>query len=122
MDPDIAVCNLVVIRARDLDCAKRFYEALGLRFVQHSHGRGPVHLASDERGPVFEIYPLEEPDLPTSSTRIGFAVPSVDEAYAALLAAGGETVSAPTDSRWGRRAVVMDPDGHRVELTACTPS
>jgi hypothetical protein len=30
----------------------------------------------------------------------------------------GETsISAPKDSPWGRRAVVADSDGHRVELT-----
>jgi predicted enzyme related to lactoylglutathione lyase len=25
-------------------------------------------------------------------------------------------ISAPKDSDWGRRAVVADPDGHRIEL------
>jgi lactoylglutathione lyase len=25
-------------------------------------------------------------------------------------------ITKPTDSEWGRRAVVIDPDGHRVEL------
>lgn len=122
MSASLAVCNLVVIRARDLDRSQSFYRALGMRFVQHSHGSGPLHLASDQGGPVFEIYPLEQQDLPTSSTRIGFAVPSVDDAYAALLAAGGESASAPKDSLWGRRAVVVDPDGHRIELTAHTTS
>ncbi|MGD9635449.1 MAG: VOC family protein [Pirellulales bacterium] len=53
----------------------------------------------------------------TTAVRIGFAVPSVDSAFAASLAAGGAEVSAPQDSPWGRRAVVSDPDGQRVELT-----
>jgi len=69
---------------------------------------------------VFEIYPLGERDIPTSSVRIGFAVPSVDEAYHALLATGGQSVSSPKDSARGRRAVVADPEGHRVELTMRT--
>jgi hypothetical protein len=115
---DVAICNLVVIRARDLDCAQRFYQAIGMRFVKHSHGRGPLHLASDQNALVFEIYPLDQQALPTTSTRIGFAVASVDDAYAALVAAGGKSISAPANSPWGRRAVVADPDGHRVELTA----
>lgn len=67
---------------------------------------------------VFEIYPLGDCDPPKASARIGFAVPSVDDAYTALLNAGGQSVSPPKDSPWGRRAVIADPDGHRVELTA----
>jgi hypothetical protein len=69
--------------------------------VELSHGSGPVHLASELEGQVFEIYPLGENDLPTTSARIGFCVPSVDSAYQALLAAGGLKVSSPKDSEWG---------------------
>lgn len=120
MNGTTVVCNLVVLRTRDLRQAEAFYGALGLHFVRHSHGSGPLHLASEEKGQVFEIYPLGEEEAPTSSTRIGFAVPSVDDAYRSLLAAGGKSLSSPKDSPWGRRAVVVDPDGHRVELTART--
>jgi predicted enzyme related to lactoylglutathione lyase len=74
-------------------------------------------LASETTEQVFEIYPLKDDALPTSSTRIGFSVASVDDTYAALIAVGGQSVSSPKDSPWGRRAVVSDPDGHRVELT-----
>lgn len=112
------LCNLVVLRSRDLERADTFYRALGLRFVRHAHGKGPLHLASERCGQVFEIYPLEDELKSTSATRIGFAVPSVDETYHALLQVGGGSISAPADSAWGRRAVVCDPDGHRVELTA----
>lgn len=112
------ICNLIVIRSRDLDRAAEFYAALGLSLKRHSHGNGPLHLASENAGQVFEIYPLGENGQGTSAARIGFSVPSVDEAYSALLSAGGKEVSAPKLSPWGRRAVISDPDGHRVELTA----
>lgn len=117
MEATNVVCNLVVLRSRDLDRACSFYSALGLDFVRHSHGTGPVHLASESAGQVFEIYPLTDASAPTSAVRIGFSVPSVDDAYASLLAAGGKSVARPENSEWGRRAVVSDPDGHRVELT-----
>lgn len=110
--------NLLVIRSSDFDRASTFYNALGLQFTSHAHGKGPVHLACELGQQVFEIYPLGDGDLPTKSARIGFRVPLVDDAYTALLAAGGQSVSPPKDSPWGRRAVVADPDGHRVELTA----
>jgi predicted enzyme related to lactoylglutathione lyase len=114
-------CNLIVLRSRDLDRADSFYRALGLSFVRHSHGNGPVHLSSENVGQVFEIYPLTDQVAPTDSTRIGFSVPSVDATYASLMSAGGTSVAPPKDSQWGRRAVVADPDGHRVELTANQP-
>jgi predicted enzyme related to lactoylglutathione lyase len=101
-----------------LERADAFYSALGLNLKRHSHGNGPVHLASEYAGHVFEIYPLAEDGLATTEARLGFSVPSVDDAYSALLAAGGKEVSAPKLSPWGRRAVVSDPDGHRIELTA----
>jgi lactoylglutathione lyase len=110
--------NLVVLRCRDLDRAQAFYEALSLSFARHTHGKGPEHLASESGGQVFELYPPANDAASTSSTRVGFAVPSVDATYAAVLNAGGTSISPPKDSPWGRRAVVADPEGHRVELTA----
>lgn len=117
MTPEIR-CNLVVIRSSDLDRAEAFYAALGLTFTRHSHGKGPIHLACERAGHVFEIYPIGKDGQGTAAVRIGFAVPSVDDAFVASLAAGGAEVSAPQNSPWGRRAVVSDPDGHRVELTS----
>lgn len=110
-------CNLVVLRSSDLDGAAAFYSSLGLKLSRHAHGSGPVHLVCETAGHVFEIYPLNRDETATSSTRIGFAVPSVDEAYTASLAAGGRAVSSPKASPWGKRAIVADPDGHRVELS-----
>ena len=122
MSTDTVFCNLVVLRSRDLDRADIFYRALGLSFVRHAHGTGPIHLASESAGQVFEIYPLTDETAPTHSTRVGFSVPSVDATYASILRAGGTSVAPPKDSEWGRRAIVADPDGHRVELTAKQPT
>ena len=33
-----------------------------------------------------------------------------------LVEAGGTVMNAPTDVAGGRRAVISDPDGHRIEL------
>lgn len=111
-------CNLVVIRSQQLEESARFYSALGLSLSKHRHGTGPEHYASEGSGQTFEIYPLANDDSPTTGIRIGFAVESVDQVFERLLDVGGQSVSSPKDSPWGRRAVVSDPDGHRVELTA----
>jgi predicted enzyme related to lactoylglutathione lyase len=66
---------------------------------------------------VFEIHPRHKESDSSTGTRIGFRVASVDKAIIALEKAGAKIVSLPKDSLWGRRAVVDDPDGHRVDLT-----
>jgi lactoylglutathione lyase len=115
-----ATLNLVVIRSPDLERSASFYRVLGLSFQKHRHGSGPEHLIT-ELGPiVFEIYPREDDSDSTASTRIGFRVPSVDAAVEQLQQIGVTVVSPPKDSPWGRRAVVDDFDGHRVELTEAT--
>ncbi|WP_417746936.1 VOC family protein [Rosistilla oblonga] len=113
-------CNLLVIRSRRIDQAAGFYKALGLHFTKHRHGSGPEHYATESAGHTFEIYPLAEGATPTTETRIGFAVARVDDVFARLVEAGGKSISPPKPSPWGRRAVVCDLDGHRVELTATT--
>jgi lactoylglutathione lyase len=40
----------------------------------------------------------------------------VDEVVVALGDVPGAIVSPAKDFEWGRRAVLTDPDGHRVEL------
>jgi lactoylglutathione lyase len=108
--------NLVVLRCSDLDRAVEFYSNLGLKFARHRHGNGQEHFAAELPGAVFELYPLSSDGQSSAGTRIGFRVPSLDAAITSLTAAPASIVSPPKQSEWGRRAVVKDPDGHRVEL------
>ena len=112
-----AILSLVVIRSLDLERAATFYQVLGLSFQKHRHGSGPEHLACELGSVAFEIYPRTDDSDSTSSTRIGFRVPSVEAAIEQLRQIGAAVVSPPKDSPWGRRAVVDDFDGHRVKLT-----
>jgi predicted lactoylglutathione lyase len=110
--------NLVVLRSSNLEEAARFYREIGFVFSRHAHGSGPEHYASEANGLVFEIYPLSAKSSPTAGTRIGFKVESVDDLVARLSKIGATVVTPPSDSEWGRRAVVKDFDGHTVELIA----
>src|SRR5208337_3698673 len=64
----------------------------------------------------FGLYTQTTDSPTTPGTHIGFAVPSVDSVIVALSEYPTAVVSAPKDFEWGRRAVVSDRDGHRVEL------
>lgn len=111
------VClNLVVIRSADLDRAEKFYSHLGISFERHRHGKGLDHLASTGFGTVFEIYPLTSSTPSTIGTRIGFSIDAVEKYIDKIPQLGGRVVTPVKDSEWGRRAVIEDPDGHKVEL------
>lgn len=107
--------NLIAIRAADPDRSAEFYRLLGLTFTKHRHGTGPEHFVSEEGAFVFEIYPRGD-GLGTTATRLGFRVASLDTTMAALASAGVQVITPPAQTEWGYRAVVLDPDGHRVEL------
>jgi catechol 2,3-dioxygenase-like lactoylglutathione lyase family enzyme len=108
--------NLIVLRSADLTKARRFYEAIGLRFDTEKHGKGPEHLAAQVNGCVLEIYPQTQ-GLSTSGMRLGFRVPSIAPVLAALEQMGVKMSSPLAEGPWGLRAVVVDPDGHKVEFT-----
>jgi lactoylglutathione lyase len=105
-----------VIRCADLKGSSLFYHLLGLSFVKHRHGQGPEHLSAELGGVVFELYPQTAEGSTTRGVRLGFEVLSLENLITALDAWPGSVISPPQDSLWGRRAVITDPDGHRVEL------
>lgn len=115
--------NLLVLRTPDLARAADFYTCLGLHFTRHRHGTGPEHLSAElPGGTVFELYPQKADGPATTATRLGFRVSSLDAILASFADFPGALLSAPQDSEWGRRAVVADPDGHRIELLESPPT
>lgn len=108
--------NLIVLRALHADALAHFYSALGLSFSRHRHGTGPEHYAHEEGPVVFEIYPAATSG-PTQSLRLGFSVDDLTATLASATATGATLVTPASESPWGLRAVIADPEGHRVELT-----
>ena len=65
-----------------------------------------------------ELYPVSEKQPVSVSTRIGLFTDNLDATLALVRAVPGAKLVTPIqNSEWGCRAVVADPDGHRVELT-----
>ena len=109
--------RLLVVRSPQHGVVRRFYEALGVPFVDEQHGRGPAHAAATlPSGLVFEIYPSNTGGGPGAGTaldvRLGFTVDDLDAAVDAALAAGGTLRSRHDD-----RALLVDPDGRAVEVS-----
>ena len=108
--------SLLVIRAKDMDRLVVFYTALGFHFTRHRHGTGPEHLSCTMGETVFEIYPSKDASESTVSTRFGFSVPSLSDALGQLRPLNATVLVEPSDTEFGRRAVVKDFEGHKVEL------
>ena len=109
----MSALNLLVLRAKNPDELAEFYSGLGLCFVREQHDKGPVHHSSNIGGAIFEIYPCQNPTDQTTGTRIGFQVPSIENS---IRACSAQVISKPKMTQWGLRAVIQDPEGHKIEL------
>jgi catechol 2,3-dioxygenase-like lactoylglutathione lyase family enzyme len=112
--------NLVVLYVADLERSRRFYEAIGLTFVQERHRNGPVHFACQTGDMVFELYSRRVGDKNHASSApvtLGFQVSSLAAALEGLRSAGISGASLNAD-RSAQLVRLVDPDGHAVFLTA----
>lgn len=112
-DPALA---LIVLRVSDIRRAAEVYSAIGFTFQLEQHGSGPEHFSTSVGDTVFELYPASA-RFPVTTSRVGFAVGSIDAVLNDWRQTGCEVLSEPEESPFGLRAVVEDPDGHRIELT-----
>ena len=107
--------NLLVLRCRDVEASRTFYELFGIRFKKHAHGSGPEHYAhEDERG-VLELYPSTMAQG-SDMTGLGFACGDL-EGLRESMTAKAFAPSPIRENPWGRSFVVRDPDDRRVEVT-----
>jgi lactoylglutathione lyase len=110
--------TLLVLKTRQVEQLRLFYQTLGIDFGEEQHGGGLVHFAGRVGDVVMEVYPLPEDGTPVdSSTRLGFAVENLAGVVQVLQGIGTRIVTPSRETAWGFQAVVKDPDGRSVELT-----
>lgn len=110
--------TLLVLKTRQIEQLRVFYQTLGIELTQEQHGKGPVHFAGRVGDVVIEVSPLPDDGSPVDfSTRLGFAVENVADVVQALQVIGTKIVKPPTQSSSGFQAVLKDPDGRSVELS-----
>lgn len=107
--------NLLVIRVSELERSRQWYEELGFSFAREQHGNGPIHYAAERDGFVFELYPASQRNPPSTSVRLGFKVTNV-RGIAAGKDTAGQVVTQPSVSAGVTRALLIDPDGIKVEI------
>ena len=104
-----ALC-LIVLRCADLESSWAFFSALGAGLTRERHGTGPEHYSCTLGEVVLELYPASGRN--TSDVRLGFVVSDLAGVLEQVRQQGG-TVLADQPGR----AVIVDPDGHEIELT-----
>lgn len=110
--------TLLVLKTRQVEVLRLFYQTLGIELAEERHGMGPVHFAGRAGDVVLEVYPLPDDGSPVDvAIRLGFAVESLADVVRKLQAIGAPVVTPPKETAWGLQAVVKDPDGRSVELT-----
>ena len=115
----------IIFYALDTAATRRFYETLGLAFVEEKHGEGPTHYACDFLGMVLEIYPLRDgvSVKPCDVVGVAFPVDDFEKTLASLKASGLKpgAVSVYIEARGLRAVSVRDPDGRLVRLLESDP-
>jgi hypothetical protein len=72
--------KLLVLKTRQVDRLREFYQALAIELAEEKHGSGPVHYAGKVGDAVLEVYPLtEDGDTADTTTRLGFTVEKLTE-------------------------------------------
>lgn len=106
--------NLIVLRSNNLTNALAFYHGLGLNFQKEQHGKGPIHYSTKIGQLTLELYPATAANPSTESLRIGLKVDSIERVIADT---GARVLVGPQINGALRKAVIQDPDGHKLELT-----
>ena len=116
----VAALQFLVLRSSRAEKIVAFYHAVGLEFAEEKHSNGPRHHSCELGGLVLEIYPRGRGDDLQTDITLGFGVASVEDALAALAAAGFASGPFAPPSGAGRllTANLRDPDGRTVILTS----
>ena len=104
--------NLLVLRSRDVERLRKFYESLGLSFVHHKHDEGPLHYSSEQGEVVIELYTTKK-DI-QDNIMLGFSVSDLETTIEKI---GKERIHRePFETDEGRVAMLKDPDGRLCYL------
>lgn len=105
--------NLLVLRCKNIETSKTFYEKLGLKFIKEQHGKGVVHYSTYIGELVMELYPLKE-GFKVENSRLGFSL-DVEDIDKYLDKIQVEAVS-KYEFDASETYVVVDPDGRKIEV------
>ena len=109
--------RLLVLRTGDMKLLTDFYSLLGFKFEYHKHGNSPYHYSALIGSTVLEIYPLAKNQIEAGKNlRLGFSIENFDQVMYELNKSQADSVQEPTQTAFGFMAIIIDPDGRKIEL------
>lgn len=108
----------ITINTAHLQDMLNFYTVIGFHFDVHSVKLGNVVHRAHYQGFEFSLCSInKEIRTHIPSLQLGFTVSNIDAVVSQLnKVPGAMSILDPTDMEEGRRAIVLDPDGHSVDL------
>jgi catechol 2,3-dioxygenase-like lactoylglutathione lyase family enzyme len=109
--------RLLVLRTANTEKLADFYRLFGMIFNYHQHDNSPFHYSALIGQCVFEIYPLSKSQIEADKhLRLGFEIDNFDQTIIKLKALQIPFSLEPTETEFVFLAIVVDPDGRKVEL------
>lgn len=114
---------------RDLDAARRFYDAFfaPLGAAVSSASAKELAYGPDGQAGLFYLYPVDGPQVAGLGAHLAFTAEThgaVDEAYRSAMAHGATAIRAagphPDIAPHYYGCVILDPDGNKLEIVAGT--
>ncbi len=108
MNPSL---SLLVLRCRDIETSKSFYENFGMKFIKEKHGKGAEHFAAELNEFVLELYPLKQ-GQEIDPSRLGFSFENKPGTLDLL-----KTNNSGLGLEESNSTTIQDPDGRKIEIT-----
>ena len=109
--------RLLVLRTSNTKLLADFYSLFGLQFEYHKHDSSPYHYSATIKGTILEIYPLAKNQIEADKNlRLGFGIENFEKVMYELNILQTGFVQEPTQTAFGFMAIIIDPDGRKIEL------
>ncbi|MBI1928555.1 hypothetical protein HYR99_30470 [Candidatus Poribacteria bacterium] len=111
----------IILYSEPIDSIVSFYRAVGIDLEERRwEAESTPFYESTVGGVYFAIYPAQSagaatPRWTSGSTQLCLLVQSLEQAISCACAASGDILVSAENQPWGRRAVLMDPEGRPVE-------
>lgn len=108
----------ITINTTQLQGMLGFYRIIGFQFVASKVDKGSEVHRAVHNGVEFSLYNISNPQKSQiPSLQLGFKITDLERTVQQLVnVPGAMCILDPTDMPDGKKAIVLDPDGHSIEL------
>lgn len=95
-----------------------FYQIVGFQFTASKVDKGTEVYRALREGLEFSLYSIKNAQKPAiPALQLGFTITNLDKIFEDLVKIPGVlSILSPTQLVDGKKAIVLDPDGHSIEL------